>query len=167
MAEFEMIDLPAPAMFNELARGLGRPHLLELPPRSINERHDLRMVDTDELSVLDAIIALDSSFAYDRRPGVLILHPVGQEKEASPFSTVVSSFQVEGSVAQALQDLIVVGLPKETALTAAPAGQSRPVRVDMQNATVRDVLAEIAAQAHLSLSVEPGIIRMEIVPPVD
>ena len=52
--KFEMKDVSVPAMFRELAQGLGRPYVLELPDRSIDARFDLLMEGTSEQGVLES-----------------------------------------------------------------------------------------------------------------
>ena len=56
------------------------------------------------------------------------------------------------------------GLAGRLAVQADTAGRSRPVRIVARGATVRDVLADIAIQAHLGMLNDPGMIRLRVAP---
>jgi hypothetical protein len=160
VADLELIDLPAPAMFEHLAQGLRKAYVLELPPRAIEGAHDLRLTGTTEEAVLRALRRLDPGFQYERREKVLLAWPVGADEKASPFSRTVPRVELEGSVSAVLVDLVkVAGLEASTTLQVDAVGARRPVKLSATDLTVRDALAEIAAQAHLGMRNEPGFLR--------
>jgi hypothetical protein len=155
-----MKDLQVPVMFEQLAQGLRKPYVMELPPRSVDERYDLNLENASEGEVLQAIVKLDPSFAYEQRDGVLLLFPAGEEGKASPFLAKVEIFRSSGGAGAAIRDAVTAGgLATTTTVTIDRAGESRPVTIDVKGQTVRDLLAEIARQAHLGMNNEPGYVR--------
>lgn len=154
-----MVDVSAPGMFRQLASGLQLPYVLELPPRPVNAQFDLSLRDTDQRGALEAICRLDPSFQYSMDGPALVMWPTGDEEENSPFSRRLERFRADGSLTAALQDLVIAGLPPETGLSIESGIQHRRVSVDLERVTVRDVLTEVAAQAHVGFMVEPGILR--------
>jgi hypothetical protein len=165
VAEFDMEDLQAPAMFEQLATGLRKAYLLELPPRSVDARFDLELADTTEAEVLRELAKLDPSFTYERRDDVLICYPAGAEGEQSPFTRKVESFESDSGAGAAIRELVVAsGLAETTVVQMEAAGDKRPVKLDARGQSVRELLAEIARQAHLGMRNEPGQVRAFAVP---
>lgn len=156
----ELVDLTAPGMFLQVARQLGEPNVLELPPIPIAERHDLEMSDTTEREVLEAIAALDERFQHSMDGPALLFWPTGDFEAESPYSRRLAVFRAEGSVDSVLRELISAALPENTILVAEQAGRARPVELDLADLSVREALGEIAAQAHLTMTVEPGYVRV-------
>jgi len=165
VAVFDARDLAAPIMVEELCGGLAKPVVVELPPRSVDLRFNLELKGVDERDVLDAIVAKDRSFQYELRDDVTILFPSGAEEVASPFSKVVPSIEAEGGVVGVIQQLLKEqGLLESTRVASDTAGSRRPVKLSRRNATVRTLLADIVAQAHLACRMEPGRITLSVVP---
>jgi hypothetical protein len=138
--------------------------VLELPPWPVNERHELRMEDTTERELLDALCDLDPRFQHAMDGPALLMWPTGQDEQSSPFSRRLETFQAEGGAHAVLQQLLAAALPRDTVLVFDKAGQARPVRLDLADVSVRDVLVQVAGQAHLAVVVEPGYVRVGIAP---
>ena len=160
VAAFDMQDLPAPAMFQQLAQGLGRPVVLELPPGPVNLRFDVHLKRTNEREILEEICQRDPSFQFRILPGTSLLYPTGEAEAKSPFSARLATVTLAGSAAEVARKLMEqFGLTAAVLQVDSVAGR-RPVALALTNATLRDALAEMAAQAHLTLVVEPTKVRV-------
>lgn len=162
VAEFTVQDLSTPAMVEELARGLGKAYVVELPSRPVEGRHSLELRGVSEVDVLIAIVKLDPSFQYRMRPDVLLFLPAGKDDEASPYRARVRDFQAQGSLMDVVHRLVTDGhLDGSTVISGPVAGSRRPVSVSvpMEGREIRDVLADLAAQAHVGMRIEPGFVR--------
>lgn len=163
--ELELVDLPVPAMYLEVARGLGKAHVVEIPDAMRQERHALSLRDTSEAEVLEAIRALDPRWRHEMGPDVLVAWPGVELQPASPFATRLATFQAAGGAGSVVRELVVAaGLERRMRVVTDPRGQSRPVTVTATDATLREILADVAAQAHLAIQLDPSSIRLAVAP---
>lgn len=160
----ELIDFNPPGMFSQLSLQLGRPYVLELPAEIKGERHDLRMENTDERAVMEELCRLDPGFQYRMDGPAWMMFPVGEVEAASPYSRKIASFAADGGVFTVLKQIAAQALPSDTNLVMAKAGQARPISLELKDVTVRELFAEIAAQGHLAFVIEPGFVRVSVVP---
>ena len=160
----EMVDLSSPGMFLQLAIQLDRPHVLEMPATPNTARHDLKMENTTERAVLEELCRLEPEYQFAMDGQALLMWPTGEAEQSSPFSRRLSAFRAEGSVESVLRELIGAALPDDTLLVAEAAGRARPVQVDLEDLSVREALAAVAAQAHLMMTIEPGYVRVAALP---
>jgi len=161
VGEIELVDLPTHEMVQELANGLGVPYVTELPPLWPTDRHDLRLTRTTERKVLAEIEAIDPRYHADLAGDVIVYWAGTELVPDSPYSHRLGRFQAKGGVAAVVRQLVVeAGLERQLAVQAEQSGQARPVDVDMSDCTVRDVLVEVARQAHLGMRNDPAMIRM-------
>ncbi len=160
----ELIDFTVAGMFKQLSAQLGRAYVLELAPEGGGTQSDLRLEDTDERAVLEELCRLEPTFQYRMDTPAWMLFPKGALEESSPFSRRVEAFSADGGVYAVLKQLLGQALPRDTKLSMPAQGKARPVRLTVVGATVRELLAEIAAQAHLGMVIEPGFVRVSVVP---
>jgi hypothetical protein len=165
VGDLELVDLPVHEMVVHLALGLDLPYVLELPDKWPTETHDLRLSGTTARRVLEEIRALDPRYDVQLRPGVIVYWAGPELAPESPFATRLGAFRAEGSASSAAIELVKqAGLAGRLAVLSDPKGSARPVAVDLPDCTVRDVLAEIAAQAHLGMRVDGVMIRLTALP---
>lgn len=156
---FSMIDLQAPAMFMHLAAGRDRPFVLELPPEPVNLRFDLKMTDVTETEILDELVRRDPSFQHARRGDALVFRPAGTAAASSPYSGRIAHFSMSGGIGDVIAALMqAAGSP--VLIHAEKAVGRRPVSLDLEDAILRDALADVASQAHAGLIVEAGRINV-------
>ena len=161
----DLQDFQAPAMFRETAMLIHRPFVLELPPRSIDGRFDLKMDDVTLSDALAAMAKLDPQFQQAQQGDVLLFWPKGEaDLKTSPFSKYVS-LKAEGGAGDVVRKLMAeAGITDTTNLVMESAGLRRPVVLDVENRTLRECLADVAHQAHLGFMIEPGSIEVIAVP---
>jgi hypothetical protein len=161
-----MDDLAAPTILGHLAAGIGKPYLVELPPRSVDAHFNVSLKDTDEAEVFEAVCRLDPGFQCRRDPAVLLMWPSGKEGEASLYSRPLSggALDASGSVGEVAVQIIEKGsLQAVTRLSMPDAIGRRPASISLGTSgtsTVRDALAALAASAQLVIVAEPGEIRI-------
>ena len=95
----ELVDLPTPDMVAQLAQGLGRPYVIELPKKHPTDGHDLRLEDTSERSALRRIEKLDPRFRSELRPGAIVYRPREGVVPDNPYEVTLPAFSAEGGAA--------------------------------------------------------------------
>jgi hypothetical protein len=155
---FKMEDMQVTEMFLQLAIGLKRPFVLELPARPVNGRFNVELEATSDEAVLDRLAKLDPSFQGATAGDVLLLYPSGaQDLEQSPYSKKLDRVTIDGGAGEAvLAACRLAGIVETTTISIDKKGARRPVKLDLQGPTLRDVFVEIAHQAHLGFELEPG-----------
>lgn len=163
--KLDLQDLPAPAMFRQTSMTLKRPYVLELPPRSIDGRFDLKMENVSLSDAFDAMVKLDPQFQHGRRGEALSFFPSSKaDLEASPFSKRLDYRQEAGLGEVVRGALTEAGLIDSTNIVIQTAGSRRPVKLDVSGVTLREAFLEMAAQAHVAFVIEPGSVSVVAVP---
>lgn len=162
--QLELVDLTTPAMVLEMARGLGKPYVIELPSVHPIERHDLRLADSSELEALEEIQLLDPRFRFELRPAVIV-YWFGGGGSGNPYDTLLPVFSRQGGAGSVVRDLVVeAGVADRLAVQSDAAGRNRPVSLELTDVTLREALAEVAAQAHLGMRNDPMMVRFHAAP---
>jgi hypothetical protein len=165
IASLELLDFTVPGMFRQVSLQLGRPYLLELPAEDGDTtQRDLKLEDSDERAVMEELCRLDPTYQYRMDTPAWMLFPAGETAKSSPFGRRIATFTADGGVFAVLKQLVTQALPQDTQIVMSKTGQARPVKMQLEDVTVREVLAEIAAQGNLAFVIEPGSVRVSVVP---
>ena len=157
---FDMEDLPVTAMFQQLSVGLDMPYVLEVPLRSSSPSFDVHLKNVTAREVLAELARRDPSYQCVRRGPVLMMWPTGSAEAASPFSAKAVLEQPEGGVGEVLSRLMNES-EQPAEIRAEKVVGRRAVKLVVQDASVRDVLAQVAEQAHAAVSVQPGLVSVQ------
>lgn len=164
VAKIDLVDYTPPAMFRELARGVGVPFVMELPDEAAHDRSDLSMEDVDASDVLEEIVARDARYQGEMRPDVMLYWPTGEAEIASPWSKRVDHFAGKGGLAYVVRELIVQAELSPVTLESRPEAVNRPVEIDARGLTCREILARLAVQAHVGFDIDRFFVRIAAVP---
>jgi hypothetical protein len=156
---FHMVDLSTVAMFEQLSVGLDTPFVVELPPARENPRFDVSLTNTSERAVLDELVRLDPYYGYEKKPGVLLFYPVAEAAGKSPYVARIQAFRMTAGAADVLASLVrKSGLQVD--VSSQKIAARRPVTIDVTDAVLRDVIAEVARQAHVAIVADHSTIQI-------
>ena len=157
---FDMQDLPVTAMFQQLSAGLDMPYVLEVPLRSSSPSFDVHLKNVTARDVLAELARRDPSYQCVRRGSVLMMWPTGSAETLSPFSAKAVLAQPEGGVGDVLARLMNESQQPAEIRAERVVGR-RAIKLDVRDAILRDVLAQVAEQAHAVVSVQPGLVSVQ------
>ena len=164
LKRFDMKDLQVPAMFTRLAAGRDRAYVLELPPTPVDKRFDVVLEGVTEDQILDEIVKRDPAFQHARIDDVLVMWPTGKDDAGSPFSKTIDSFDAEAGAGDVVNALMRAAKNPSEVRADKIVGR-RPVVIHARGMTLRDVLADVARQAHAGIVAEPGQVTVGRVSP--
>lgn len=165
VAELDLKDFSVPEMFEKTCSGVGRPFVIVMPEKEVKRGLSLALKGVDERRVFEALVRLDPTFRWELREGVALMQPVAPDPPGSIVPVVIPELDAEAGAYEVVRRAVThADAPPGTRVECDNVGSQRPVKVSARGKSVKEILLEVARQAHLGIRADSRNVVMFTVP---